>query len=237
MIDLSLLEGEQLSASDSISGRLDQLIRSGKLRAGDRIPAERELSAHLGVSRAVVRDAFRDLEMRGLISRRPGRGTLVTQIPRPEVHAGLLGTMDGSTRMLREVMDLRAVVEPPIAERAASRATKDQVQRLQALVDQATREFAAEGALEHLAQLDVDFHTSLAQMTGNPILERLLAVTNGWMAPSRSQQLQSHRRIRSSLNAHRLILDAVQRRDPLAARTQMATHIEEILVVITGDTP
>lgn len=222
------------SAADSIAARLSRLVRDGELRPGDRIPSERELALRLKVSRATVRDALRELELRGLVSRTPGRGTLIRDVPRPHVHAGLLGTMAASTRVLREVMDLRAVIEPPIAERAASRATPEQVRELHALVDEAERAHLTEPP-ERYAELDVAFHACLARMAQNPMLDRLMAVTQEWMAPSRSPALASEERVRRSLAAHRSILDAVERSEAHTAREEMDKHIQEILQTITGE--
>ena len=235
LIDWTLWDVDPHPVSSNISGRIRQLVRDGKLLPGDRIPAERALAARLGVSRATVREALQELELRGLISRTPGRGTLVAEIPRPQVYARLIGTMGGSTRVLREVMDLRAAVEPPIAERAASRGTSDQVEELRRLIDQAMQEFREGVARERYIELDVAFHTCLARMTQNAMLERLLAVTHEWMAPSRRTELASDRRIRSSLNAHRSIFEAIQRHDATSARDEMALHIEEILLMITPE--
>lgn len=232
LIDWSLWQRDPHPVSSNISGRITQLVRDGILLPGDRIPAERALAARLGVSRTTVREALQELELRGLISRKPGRGTLINEIPRPHVHAGLIGTMGGSTRVLREVMDLRAAVEPPIAERAALRGTSDQVEKLGRLSDQAMHEFRQGVARERYVELDVAFHSCLARMTQNAMLERLLAVTHEWMAPSRSNQLASERRIRSSLNAHRAILEAVEQHDAASAREEMALHIEEIQIMI-----
>jgi len=223
------------SASTSIAARISRLVHDGELAPGDRIPGERELAARLKVSRATVREALRELELRGLISRTPGRGTVIEDIPRPHVHAGLLGTMRASSRVLREVMDLRAVVEPPIAERAASRAGADQVRELRELLEQAEREHADGVRGERYTELDLAFHACLARMTQNPMLERLLAVTHEWMAPSRSPALESDQRIRRSLSAHRAILDAIERSDAHRAREEMDKHIDEILQTITGE--
>ena len=223
-----------LSAADSIATRMSRLVREGVLGPGDRIPGERELALRLKVSRATVRDALRELELRGLISRTPGRGTVIREVPRPNVHAGLLGTMPASSRVLREVMDLRAVVEPPIAERAASRATPEQVRELRSLVDDAERARHEESP-ERYSELDVAFHACLGRMAQNPMLDRLIAVTQEWMAPSRSPALTSEARIRRSLAAHHAILDAVERSDPRMAREEMDRHIQEILQTIIGD--
>lgn len=237
MIDWTSWDVVPHPVSSTISGRITRLVREGTLLPGDRIPSERELATRFGVSRATVREALRELQLRGLVSRRPGRGTVIEEIPRPQVHAGLLGTMGGSARVLREVMDLRAAVEPPIAERAASRGTSDQVDELRQLVAQATQEHRDGVARERYIELDVAFHACLARMTQNAMLERLLAVTHEWMTPSRSTALASERRIRSSLSAHRTILEAVERHDAPSARDEMAIHIEEILLMITQEHP
>jgi GntR family transcriptional repressor for pyruvate dehydrogenase complex len=75
MVDWTGLDRVSLSRSDGIAVDLERMILNGKLKPGDHIPPERELAEMAGVSRASVRDALKDLEMRGLIDRKPGRGT------------------------------------------------------------------------------------------------------------------------------------------------------------------
>lgn len=227
-VDWSALAGGR-TAGGRLAGELARMIRDGNLVAGDRIPAERELAELVGVSRASVREALRELELRGMLDRRPGRGTVVTDAPRPELDAGLLGSVDVAGRMLREVMDLRAVVEPPITERAAARGTAAEVEALRALLEDG--EDAAQGgagAYRRYAVLDVEFHLALARMTHNPLLDKLLAVTNEWMAPSRQAALQSARRIEVSLAAHQRIYAAVAGRDPDGAAAAMREHLHQI---------
>jgi len=235
MLDWSTLVIPGQSSPMHISARVARMITSGELRPGERIPAERDLSEALRVSRATVREALRELELRGLVDRRRGRGTVVSDTPRPLVSADLFGDLDASHRVLREVMDLRAVIEPPIAERAASRATLDQVDRLRDLVELATSAVREGVAPERYVELDVAFHLALAEMTGNPLLERLLGLANEWMAPSRRSVLQTERRIRASIHAHRAILDAVERHDADAAHREMEAHVADILALIVGD--
>ncbi|KQU70174.1 FadR/GntR family transcriptional regulator [Phycicoccus sp. Root101] len=237
MIDWQHLAHEQRSAPTTISARIHELISDGDLVPGERIPAERELSTALGVSRATVREALRELELRGLIDRRRGRGTVVVESQRPEITSSLFGDIDPTTRALREVMDMRGVIEPPIAERAATRASTDQIERLADLVAQAADEIDRGVDPQRYVELDVAFHLTLARMTANPLLERLLTVTHEWMAPSRRSSLETETRIHRSLAAHRRILDAVQRHDPAAASREMTAHINDILTVIAGDGP
>jgi DNA-binding FadR family transcriptional regulator len=139
--------------------------------------------------------------------------------------------------MLREVMDLRSVVEPPISERAAARGTSVEVEALRALVEES--EAAAHGGEKdygRYVELDVEFHLALARMTHNPFLGRLLEVTNEWMAPSRQSALVSTRRIEASLAAHKKICAAVGDRDPDRASAAMSEHLDQIqrLIVPRG---
>jgi len=235
-LDWSTLAGGQ-NTGGRLAGELARMIRDGTLVAGDRIPAERELAEFVGMSRASVREALRELELRGMLDRRPGRGTVVVDAPRPELDAGLLGSVDVAGRMLREVMDLRAVVEPPITERAAARGTSAEVEALRLLVDEG--EAVARGVEQdygRYVELDVEFHLALARMTHNPFLDRLLQVTNEWMAPTRQNTLQSSRRIEVSLAAHKKICAAVADREPDRAAAAMREHLDQIqrLIVPRG---
>jgi GntR family transcriptional repressor for pyruvate dehydrogenase complex len=235
-VDWSTLAGGQTTGG-RLAGEIVRMIREGSLVAGDRIPAERELAEVVGMSRASVREALRELELRGMLDRRRGRGTVVVEAPRPDLDAGMLGSVDAAGRMLREVMDLRLVVEPPVTERAAARGTSVEVEALQALVDES--EAAAHGDEKDYAryvELDVEFHLALARMTHNPFLGRLLEVTNEWMAPSRQSALVSTRRIEASLAAHTKICAAVADRDPDRASAAMREHLDQIqrLIVPRG---
>ncbi|MGW4801272.1 FadR/GntR family transcriptional regulator, partial [Nonomuraea sp. NPDC004297] len=117
-IDWSLLAADALQGPHRLAAALQRLIEDDRPAPGTRFPAERDLAARLGVSRASVREALRELELRGLVDRRPGRGTVVTGPMRPDLRAHQLGDMSAASRLAYEVMDLRTAVEPPVAARA-----------------------------------------------------------------------------------------------------------------------
>lgn len=218
------------SLSEELSERLIRMITNEDLAPGTKLPNERELAETSGISRTSVREALRDLELRGLISRKPGRGTVVEPQARPEIDAQMLGTMDGSQRTLREVMDLRATIEPPITERAASRANTGELSALLRPLEDAETELRdPHPSVELLIRRDVEFHVGVAQVTHNPMLSRLLEVTNEWNAPSRQSYLQTTARIEQSAAAHRRIYEAIRARDSTAAYQAMASHIREVV--------
>jgi GntR family transcriptional regulator, transcriptional repressor for pyruvate dehydrogenase complex len=225
------------SLSEQLSERLIRMISEGDLKAGDKLPNERELADTAGISRTSVREALRELELRGLISRKPGRGTIVEAQTRPELQAGMLGMMEPSQRMLREVMDLRAVIEPPMAERAALRASNGELAALLRPLDLAEHELRRENpSTPLLVRLDVEFHIGVAKLTHNPMLVRLLDVANEWMAPSRESTHQTTKRIEQSVAAHRRIYEAISRHQADDAREAMSGHIQEVFSTIGVET-
>ncbi|TFI42476.1 FadR family transcriptional regulator [Rhodococcus sp. 1R11] len=218
------------SLSDRLSQRLMGMISDGSLQPGTKLPGERELAESAGVSRTSVREALRDLEIRGLIIRKQGRGTVVAPALRPDLQAGMLGLMTPGDRALREVMDLRAVIEPPIAERAAQRALSGELGLLLAPLERAEILLAkSTTSIDVLIQLDVEFHLCVAKLAHNPLLSRLLEVANEWMAPSREPTLQTMNRITRSVAAHRQIYEAIRLQDSSGARLSMAAHVQEVM--------
>lgn len=228
-----LRRGEALSVPGRLSVDLERLILDGELKPGDRLPPERELGELLGVSRVSIREALHELESRGLIDRRPGRGTIVVA---PGERGGALGSAltsllersdDGSHELAR-IMELRAVIEPPIAALAAVRVTDRDVAQLRALVEAMEQETD----LERYAKLDRAFHQSISQYTHNPLLAQLTDLIATQIRPSRRRNLQSpERRLASSL-AHRRILDAIAGHDSGAAERAARDHVDEVLATI-----
>lgn len=223
-VDWTALVTKPVHVSDNLSAKLEGMIVTGELSPGSRLPPEREFAARLGVSRASVREALRELELKGMIDRRPGRGTIVADATRSLQTGSLLAVMSDMERTVSEVMDLRAALEPPIAGRAASRATPRDIERL-ASIHAAMR---ASRSASRTAELDVEFHHEIGRATHNPLLVKLVEVTSEWMAPSRNRPLQSRQRRGRSLAAHGEILDAIAAHDPDAAASAMSQHIADV---------
>ena len=220
MVDWSSVRARAVQVSDGLSATLERMIRDGTILEDERLPPERDLAQHLGVSRTSVREALHELELKGLVDRRPGRGTVVVT-RESGMAASLLGHLDTSQRNLREVMDLRAAIEPPIAARAAERRTARDVERLRDLVER----MASERSMAQSARLDIEFHQAIARATHNPLLVRLLGFASEWIDETRRERILSKRRRDQSITAHTEILDAIVARDRAAAYDAMSRHI------------
>jgi len=211
-----------LSVPDRLSVDLERLILDGTLAPGDRLPPERELAEQLGVSRVSVREALRELENRRLIDRRPGRGTIVLE---PGEVSALGASMTAAARSLdpelRDIMELRAIIEPPIARIAAYRATARDLVQLRELVEA----MESEASTERYAELDRAFHQAIAQYAHNPLLESINAQIGGHIAPSRSSKYQTRERRAVSSAAHRRIFEAIEARDGERAEQEAREHV------------
>ena len=117
VIDWTALAAGAGSGPAGLAALISGLLVRGELRPGDRLPSERDFAELLGTSRATVREAIHELELKGVVDRRRGRGTVIT--PDTGAADGLLGALETDQRGLHDVQDLRATVEPAIAARAA----------------------------------------------------------------------------------------------------------------------
>jgi GntR family transcriptional repressor for pyruvate dehydrogenase complex len=217
--------------TDGVTGVLLAMIQDGTLGQDERLPPERVLAAQLGVSRTSLREALHELELKGLIDRRPGRGTIVVDPGRGGMGESLLGHMEDAERGLREVMDLRGVIEPPIAGRAAQRATANDVEAMRAILEQ----MRGEATAPRVAQLDIEFHGAIARATHNPLLVRLMRFASEWIDEGRRRRVVGRRRRERSISAHEEILARIEARDADGAAQAMARHIAEINQMMTEE--
>ncbi|HEY1106162.1 MAG TPA: FadR/GntR family transcriptional regulator [Agromyces sp.] len=226
-MDWSEVERDRsLSVPDRLSIRLERMILDGTLQPGEKLPPELELTQRLGVSRVSLRQALHELERRGLIDRKPGRGTVVlSPSDARDASSAALAEVLGSTHSeIPHILELRSIIEPPIAALAARRATERDLAQLEQLVEA----MAAPESRDHYAELDRAFHQAIAQYTHNPLLAMLNEQIANLIAPSRSTVLQTDERRETSTAAHRRILAALAAGDPEAAHREAAAHLDVV---------
>jgi len=213
--------------SDAVYDILEQLIASRQIPPGSRLPPERDLAAQLGVSRNSVREAVHELELKRLVERRSGRGTMVLN-PQSNSHGALLNELPSDDRDLLEIMDFRLTIEPPIAALAAERSTRGNLTGLLRLLD----EMAGESRPARVAELDHSFHTAVAKATHNRLLVKLHEMSAEWLRQSRREALQSRSRREASLAGHRRIYEAIKAGDRDGAHAAMLDHIQQVRRII-----
>ena len=210
---------------ESVLSHLHQLVEDGALRPGDKLPSERRIAERFGVGRSSVRDAIRILEARGIVRARQGGGTVVQAFSSDTLVAELASTLVRKRALVQELVDVRCMVEPPLAARAAAHATPAQLEQLEEILRRQRRKVTRG---ERTVDEDTEFHSQIARAAGNRVMIAMLDTLVGLLAETRGRVLQDEERALSSLEGHRLVLRAIRRRDADGAETAMRRHIRSV---------
>ena len=210
---------------EEVADRIRALILDGTFPPGQPLPAERVLAERFGVSRGSIRDALRILEMIGLLEARHGQGTFPRELTVERLVAPLASVMTYRHDLRDELLDVRRMFEPAVARFAALRATEEDFDDLQRIVD-AQREKLKTGRSAIVE--DSAFHATLARSTRNRVVVSIMAILNDLLVESRAQSLRQKGRPARSVDGHEAVVAALRRRDPDAAAQAMYKHIDQI---------
>ena len=221
------LQGQRLH--ESIVQRFHALIQQGTLKHGAKLPAERVLAEQLKVSRSSVREAIRTLELQGLVVTKHGSGTFINTQNLDAVATLMTSSLgeglSAGEGRLRDIFEVRHLLEPQIAALAAQRATPEDAERLAAILIEQQRQIM-EG--ETGVDADTAFHFALATATHNAALIKVVSAVEDVLKQSRDQSLQQPGRPQRSLDSHRQILEMVRGKNHLGAREAMEYHLTAV---------
>jgi len=216
---------------EEIVRQVRALISEGRLKSGDQLPPERDLAAQFKVSRTSVREALRTLESLGLIEIRPGEGTFVREVSIESLIEPLAHMILSQREAVGELFEARRLLEPAIAGLAAGRATQEDLQEMERILEEQAKEVAA--GLTGLAQ-DAAFHASIAASVRNRAITRIVNALMDLLTQSREESLQTPGRPTRSHQDHRRILDAIRRRDAAGAQRAMLDHLNAVEALVMG---
>ena len=200
-----------------------------ELKPGDMLPPERELVQRFGVSRSSIRDAIRRLEAVGLLEPRQGVGTMVRDVVADTVTAPVTGALLQKKKTIDELLDVRMVIEPALARRAALHATAGQIAEMDAILKRQEEKI---GQGELATEEDTNFHYTIALAADNSVLLKLAQVLMDSLREMRERSLQTGGRPAKSLAAHRRIFAAIKKGDADAAEATMRRHLLEVAKLI-----
>ena len=216
------------SAAEEVLHRLSHAIKSGEIKRGDFLPAERELAVQLGVSRVVVREAARRLEQRGLVSIRHGIGVQVVNDTSMPVRQTINRLLPRDAERLRQSAQARLLVEPELAALAAVRATPSAIARLKSIY----KSLPGSPTVAEAADRDIAFHDAIADLAGNKVLGLMLQSVAEIGRQSRQFTLKKFG-LRRAHEHHGKILAALAAGNPAAARRAMKAHLDSALADLT----
>jgi DNA-binding FadR family transcriptional regulator len=216
---------------EEIVRQVKQLIAEGKLKSGDQLPPERELAEKFRVSRTSVREALRALQSRGLIEIRAGEGTFIRDVSVESLIEPLALVILPHREAVGELFEARRLLEPSIAALAARRATREEIAEMERILEEQAREVAQ--GRTGMAQ-DTALHTAIANSAHNRAITRIVNALMDLLAQSREESLHTPGRPTRSHQDHRRILDAIRRRDEVAAHRAMLDHLIAVETLLMG---
>ena len=210
---------------EEIVSKIKILIEEGRLKSGDQLPPERELSEVFKVSRSSLREALRALESEGFLESRQGDGTYVASKPIEQLVQVLATAILTEKDAQLELFEIRRLIEPQLALLAAERATSEDLSRLEKILETQAEEVKRGGTA---VDVDKDFHYALAEATKNKTIIRVMDNLMHAIEKSRDLSLQVEGRPEKSLSFHRNVLNALKARDRELAAKAMREHLEDI---------
>ncbi|WP_236239625.1 FadR/GntR family transcriptional regulator [Streptomyces sp. CC228A] len=215
-----------MAVTDEAIDRIKEMIVSGALRPGDRLPKESELAAELGLSRNSLREAVRALSLIRILDVRQGDGTYVTSLD-PQVLLEALSFVVDFHRddTVLEFLAVRRILEPAATAMAAHRIAEPELDSLEASLDA----LGDAPPVEELVAADLDFHRRIGAASGNQVLCSLLDGLSGPATRARVWRgLTQEDAVDRTLYEHRAILAALRDRDAEAARSWATVHIASV---------
>ncbi|RJL25089.1 FadR/GntR family transcriptional regulator [Bailinhaonella thermotolerans] len=221
---------DQKAAKISVTQRaieqIKAMIAEGELRAGQRLPTERDLSADLGLSRSSMREAIRALTAMGVLEARHGAGVYVTQLA-PSDLLETFGVVAEISRgaTLVELLQIRRILEPAATSMAAARVTDAQL----AVIHTHLEEMAASEQIEEFVAADLAFHRDVVAAAGNATLAAIIDGLSTRTFRARVWRGQKEKGVLSQMHLeHVRIYRALAARDPEAASAAAAVHVGEV---------
>jgi DNA-binding FadR family transcriptional regulator len=211
---------------EKIVEQIEARILNGELKPGDKLPPERDLASQFGVSRTAVREAMKALTEKGLIEVHPGRGTFVIEGTAQAMRHSLSLIMRfGQEDSIRNLVEVREILEPEIAALAAVRAKEENLAALRETVAVMDRSLED---VDTFIEADLDFHLALAEATQNIFILTLIDTMVDLLREMRTRIAKISGGIHRAQEHHKLVLEAVSNHDPDAAREEMRAHLAQI---------
>lgn len=218
---------KKIRLSDSVIDALKQMITEDGFKAGDKFYSENELTKKLGVSRSSIREAVRMLEFSGQVTVKHGKGIFVADVTGHQLKA-FSDWLKNNEQSIKDNFEVRMIIEPKAAGRAAESADQDDIRKLEHACQQFAQ-YAQDQNTEEVIKCDRRFHRYLAAATKNKTLHVLMksmttSLPNGWIS-----SLYTPGRIEKTVNEHKAILDAIKNKDKTSAEQAMSQHLVNAL--------
>lgn len=225
------------SLKDIFVTRLEELILSGELKIGQKLPSERDLAEQLNVSRPVVHEGLVELAARGMVTLKPRSGAIINDYRKQgsiTLLSSLINYHKGTLepRLFSSLLEMRIHLETEFALLAAERRTADQLKDLERHLKKEDRAMSEVSDYLYITDLDFDFHLLVAMATGNMIYPMILNSFKQVYTNLSSQFFKDETVTRRVFDFHRVLVDKIKAgnsREAALIMKSMLEHGEEAL--------
>lgn len=218
MSEFSHLKNKLLA--EQVEDEIYHYILDTPLEPGAKLPNEFELGEKFGVGRSTVREAVKLLSSKGIVEVRRGSGTYVVTTAKGLSDPLNLRSVQDKNALALDLVNVRLLLEPGMAEMAALNASDEDIERIQRLCDRVESKIHS-GNL--YIEDDIAFHTCIAESSKNMVVEQLIPIID--TAVMMFVNVTHQRLTKETVMTHRAIVDAISDRDPIGAKTAMMMHM------------
>ncbi|MCI0387462.1 MAG: FadR family transcriptional regulator [Acidobacteria bacterium] len=213
---------DRAGITELVVQRIKDLLERGELRAGSRLPPERELADMLNISRPSLRTALKALSVMGIIRAKPGAGTYIAD-SLPEVFTEPMHFMTLiNNTSIEELFEARRIIEAGLAELAAERANADDIQ---ALINEVEGMRATIDDPESFLKHDVRFHQVMAHTANNKLMSGVMDTIAHLLFHIRRQTIANASDLEEAIDWHQKIIEAIRKHDPKRAKDMLSGHL------------
>jgi GntR family transcriptional regulator, transcriptional repressor for pyruvate dehydrogenase complex len=225
---MQVINVKRSKVSDLVVEEIKNMVRSGKLHQGDKLPNQNDFAQQLGVSRASLREALTRLTKLGIIAQSPGVGT-VLKAENPDLWVeNLPGPLLDDSKATLELIEARISIESLAVEFAVERMTKSELTAL-ALSVKKMRQAIEKGDYRSYLHEDVSFHCQIANASHNRYFIHMHITLRGLMQTFTNDMYEHFPDLVSnSFDHHQGILESIEARDKKRAIREMCSHIEDL---------
>lgn len=221
------MEGIEKSLAENVAKQLRNMILiDKKYQPKDKLPNERALAEQMGVSRPCVREAIKLLVASGVLTIRRGVGTFVDDNPGIPPDPFSFNLIENQKKLLADWYQVRMILEGEAMTMIVNNATDDEIEKIRQLVEEENKLIEADDS--KFLEIDQKFHSELAVLTHNAVMEKILPSLHEWMyfgILTKEYDLLSEHMKKNAMENHNRIIDFILKRDGEGAKLAMRYHM------------
>ncbi len=213
---------------EEVAEAIHEMIRSGKLKPGDKLDSVQQLAENFQVGRSAIREALTSLRAMGLVEMKQGEGTYVKQFDSSNVTFPLSMAILMNKQDIFNLLEVRKIIEVGSAAAAAKKRTTEQLDSMEVALNN------MKNAKKELGEMaDLEFHLAVTEASNNPLLIQLMNQVSGLMGESMKEIrkvwfFSNYSNFERLYNEHRSIYEAIKDQNEERASQAMLIHIENV---------